>query len=326
MITNNIANAVLFAPLSLNVNELYIVSGYAAPTMLSWYMTNLQGRTQTPIKIFLLVGMVPYDDISLSVHEGFVQLTQNDLPSEVDRLECSYIWNAPAVNSNLIIWANNGNPITAYTGSAAFLQSSYVGQNRQNIMTECDPIAAMEYLQSLIGRSIYANHAEIEEYVTIRPTHPILDRENALINEFNLVQHDGYDAVSLSLITRSGHPGRRSGLNWGQRPGRNPNEAYIPLPARVARSGFFPLEEQHFTVITDDRHQLILRVEQQNDKAITTPARNSDLGEYFRNRLNLANGSPITRADLDRYGRTDVVFLKLDEETYYMDFSRPAQT
>ena len=81
------------------------------------------------------------------------------------------------------------------------------------------------------------------------------------------------------------------------------------------------MEKRHFTALTDDRHQLILRIEQQNDKAITTPARNSDLGEYFRNRLGLANGSYITRADLDRYGRTDVVFLKLDEETYYMDFS-----
>ena len=66
---------------------------------------------------------------------------------------------------------------------------------------------------------------------------------------------------------------------------------------------------------------MILRIEQQNNKAITTPARNSDLGEYFRNRLGLANGDFVTREDLDRYGRTDVIFIKLDEETYYMDFS-----
>ena len=81
------------------------------------------------------------------------------------------------------------------------------------------------------------------------------------------------------------------------------------------------MEGRHFAAVTDDRHQLILRVEQQSDKAITTPLRNSDLGEYFRNRLGLPNGAFVTRADLDRYGRTDVVFLKLDEETYYMDFS-----
>lgn len=162
----------------------------------------------------------------------------------------------------------------------------------------------------------------MEEYVVIHPTHAVLDMENALIEGFDLMAQDGYQKVSLSLITRSGEPGNRSGLNWGQRPGRNPNEAYISLPSRIAKSGFFPLEKRHFTAITDDRHQLILRIEQQNDKAITTPARNSDLGEYFRNRLGLANGAFATRADLDRYGRTDVIFLRLDEETYYMDFSK----
>lgn len=45
------------------------------------------------------------------------------------------------------------------------------------------------------------------------------------------------------------------------------------------------------------------------------------LGEYFRNRLGLANGAYVTAADLRSYGRTDVTFIKIDEEHYYMDFS-----
>lgn len=59
MIIKDIARAVLFDPLLLDANELYIVSGYATPTMLSWYIKNLYHKTKTPIKIFLLVGMVP---------------------------------------------------------------------------------------------------------------------------------------------------------------------------------------------------------------------------------------------------------------------------
>ena len=93
------------------------------------------------------------------------------------------------------------------------------------------------------------------------------------------------------------------------------------MPRAIAQSGFFPPKNVHFTAITDDRKQLTLRVEQQNDKAIATPERNSDFGEYFRNRLGLANGAFVTRNDLDAYGRTDVTFYKLDDETYYMDFS-----
>ena len=81
------------------------------------------------------------------------------------------------------------------------------------------------------------------------------------------------------------------------------------------------LEKQHFSALTDDGKQLILRVEQQGDKAITTPANNSLLGEYFRNRLGLANGAFVTKADFERYGRSDVTFYKLDDEQFYMDFS-----
>lgn len=127
--------------------------------------------------------------------------------------------------------------------------------------------------------------------------------------------------TNISLLSRSGDVGKKSGLNWGQRGKRNKNEAYIPLPTKIARTGFFPLDEQHFTVLTDDRHQLILRVQQQGDKAITTPLSNAQLGEYFRNRLGLSNGAFVTKADLEAYGRTDVTFYKLDEEQYYMDFA-----
>lgn len=320
MITADIAETALFSPLRNDVNELYIIAGYATPTMLSWYIENLYHRTRVPIRIILMIGMVPFDGISASVHEGFIQLIRGEKPQEVEKIECSYIFDAPAVHANVFMWAKDGVPVLAYAGSADFVQSAFVGNHRQEVLMECSPTVAMDYYESLIDKSIYAHHNEIEDYVTIYPTHPILDRENVLNRDFDVMTR--YDRVSLSLITRSGEPGGQSGLNWGQRPRRNPNEAYIPVPSGIARSGFFPLEGQHFMAVTDDRHQLLLRVEQQGDKAITTPARNSDLGEYFRNRLGLPNGAFVTRADLDRYGRTDVVFLKLDGETYYMDFSK----
>lgn len=38
-------------------------------------------------------------------------------------------------------------------------------------------------------------------------------------------------------------------------------------------------------------------------------------------RLGLANGELVKTEDLVKYGRTDVTFIKIDEEQYYMDFS-----
>lgn len=307
---------ILFDPLKSEVDELCILSAYATPNMLSWYMKNIYNKTTVPIKINLIVGMVPFDDLSVSVHEGFKSLVATELPDEIASMKCSYVTQQPAEHVNLFIWCKGGQPVSAFMGSANFVQSSFVGRHRNELMNTCNPEEAMRYYESIISRTVYCNHAEIEEYIRLRPTHPVLDEECNLVNGA-----DDLDSVTLSLVTESGETGKHSGLNWGQRSGREPNQAYIPLPSTIAKSGFFPLEKRHFTAITDDHHQLTLRVEQQNNKAITTPVRNSDLGEYFRYRLGLRNGAYVTREDLDRYGRTDVKFIKLDEETFYMDFS-----
>lgn len=317
MFQNDLAQKILFDPLINEVDELSILSAYATPNMLSWYITNIYQKTIIPIKINLIVGMVPFDNLSVSVHEGFREIVSSNLPCEIESVKCSYIIDKPAEHANVFIWSKEGRPVEAFWGSANFVQSSFVGRHRNELMEVCDVEEALNYYESVIPRTVYCNHAEIEEYIILRPTHPVLDLECNLVNEL-----DEYDSVNLSLVTKNGEPGTRSGLNWGQRRGREPNQAYIPLPSRIAKSGFFPLEKRHFTAITDDRHQLTLRVEQQNDKAITTPIRNSDLGEYFRNRLGLPNGAYVTRADLDRYGRTSVKFVKLDDETFYMDFSQ----
>lgn len=316
MIQKNLDKQILFNPLKYDADELYILTAYATPNMLSWFIKNLQHKTKTPLKVRLIVGMVPFDNLSVSIHEGFVQLVSMSLPDEVSSVKCSYVTDSPAVHSNLYIWCKHNTPFLAFSGSANFVQSSFVGNHRQELMWECDPKEAMDYYEKAEARTIYCNHAEVEEYIILRPSHPVLDIECNLVDGI-----DDYDSVTLSLITKSGEPGIKSGLNWGQRKGREPNQAYIPLPSKIAKTGFFPLEKRHFTAITDDHHQLTLRVEQQNNKAITTPVRNSDLGEYFRNRLGLANGSFVTRQDLEKYGRTDVKFVKLDDETFYMDFS-----
>ena len=129
------------------------------------------------------------------------------------------------------------------------------------------------------------------------------------------------NTVSLSLLSNRGDVPSSSSLNWGQRDKRDPNQAYIPLPAKVAKTGFFPLNKRYFTVVADDGECFIMRVEQANDKAITTPGDNSELGRYFRNRLGLHEGDLVTKRDLEAYGRADIVFKKLDDEHFLMDFS-----
>ena len=45
------------------------------------------------------------------------------------------------------------------------------------------------------------------------------------------------------------------------------------------------------------------------------------MGKYIRTRLGLNSGEFVSKPDMVEYGRTDVTFTKMDEETYFMDFS-----
>lgn len=115
----------------------------------------------------------------------------------------------------------------------------------------------------------------------------------------------------------------RSGLNWGQRPGRNENQAYIAVPADVQRSNFFPEPGIEFYLEWDDGQKFICVRAQHNGKAIQTPHDNAELGRYFRYRLSVEPGYPIVMGHLIRYGRTDVEVFKDSEKHYFADFSRP---
>lgn len=316
MLTRNIAQKVLFQPIADGADALIILSGYATPNMVSWYIKSLQERRTAPITISLLVGMTSYDGLSIPVHDGFKSLHGQAYGDNVHSFICSYNCETPPAHANLYIWMKDENPILAYTGSADFVQNAFV-TSRREVLESCNPQEALEYYSEIECGSMYCNHAKIEDHIVLRPTHQILDAEN---RPLTTLEGDGITAVELSLLTRKNEIGVRSGLNWGQRNGRNKNEAYIPLPIQTASQGFFPIE-RHFTVVTDDGHTLLLRVEQQNDKAITTPLSNAQLGEYFRRRLSLANGAFVTKQNLIDYGRTSVTFYKIDDEQFFMDFS-----
>jgi hypothetical protein len=321
MITMDLYEKTLIKPLLTGANRLFIVSGYASATMASRHMNDIL-EYNSHFKISLIVGMCPEDGLDIATHKGFISLINNN--GKV-KFECSYIYESPAVHSKVYVWCKDHEPIIAYTGSANYTQPAF-SNSRKEVLVECDPEQALNYYKHLIPSTIYCDHGEVEDYITLTNRSYSSEKRIEDNSELEVAERrpqygsDG-DKVTLPLVQRGGEVGARSGLNWGQRPGREPNQAYIPLPSSIARSGFFPLNKSHFTVLTDDNKYLILRVEQQNDKAITTPLNNSLLGEYFRNRLGLANGQYVSRADLERYGRTDVDFYKIDDETFFMDFS-----
>lgn len=132
---------------------------------------------------------------------------------------------------------------------------------------------------------------------------------------------------TLSLVTTK-HGKRvvplKSGLNWGQRAGRNENQAYIAVPAYIQRSDFFPISGDEFVIEWDDGMKCTCVRAQQNGKAIQTPRDNAILGRYFRARLGVKLGFPVLIDHLLKYGRTEVDIFKIEEKLFFADF-KPAQ-
>jgi NgoFVII restriction endonuclease. len=312
-------NEILFKPIEEGANKLKIISGYASPAMASWHITEIAEQEKPPIEISLIVGMCSNDGLSIITHEGFKNLMNNSriITNNKSSFTCQYVVEGAPVHSKLYIWERDEKPFKVYLGSANYSQIAFSNRRRE-ILCECssfEALSALEYFNAIEANSMYCNHTDIEEFIQISRTPRYNFGDDIVVNTPNT------NTLKLSLLDYKGNIHERSGLNWGQRPGRNLNQAYIPLPVEKARSGFFPLDKRHFNVLTDDNKNLILRVEQQNNKAITTPLNNSHIGEYFRNRLGLCNGAFVTKQDLLNYGRTDVEFFKIDDEQYFMNFS-----
>ena len=114
---------------------------------------------------------------------------------------------------------------------------------------------------------------------------------------------------------------QRSGLNWGQRPGRNQNQAYIAVPVDVQRSGFFPDRGEPFIIECDDGEKFKCVRSQASGKAIESTTDNSLIGLYFRKRLSVRPGHMITIDHLHKYGRVSVDVRIQNDYLFFLDFS-----
>jgi hypothetical protein len=320
MIYKEMYNEVLIKPSQEGADTLKIISGYATSAMASDHLEDLHQK-HLDVHITLLVGMCPSDGLSLSNHRGFQSIVSSEMDSFKNRFSCSYIYKTPPVHSKLYVWYKDKKLFKAFIGSANYTQNAFYHQ--RELLAEIKDANISEYCQILDEESIFCNLPEAETLICV---HNDGNYYRQHIHEDKSVDTDSkstdVEHIKVSLLSsRTGEVQNRGGLNWGQRPGREPNQAYIQLPPEVYNSDFFPKAPQSFTVVTDDDKSFICRRAEKDDQGQTihTPQNNSYLGEYFRNRLGLANGVFITKQDLERYGRTDVVFYKVGDE-YYMDF------
>jgi hypothetical protein len=114
------------------------------------------------------------------------------------------------------------------------------------------------------------------------------------------------------------------GLNWGQRDGREPNQAYLQLEPQVYKSDFFPTPGHYFIIKTFDEKTIIFnRAQKKIGTALQTPENNSIIGLYLRKHLGIKPGEEIKLDDIFSYGKLDIDIYKSEEDlTYYLYFSK----
>jgi hypothetical protein len=104
---------------------------------------------------------------------------------------------------------------------------------------------------------------------------------------------------------------------------RDPNELYIPYPAedRERTIGFFPPRHTVFNLILPDGTEIPAKVCQAGGKAIMSKP-NKILGEWLlRNIFELQEGTLITYQILEIFGIDSVIFTKVSELNYTIEFS-----
>lgn len=316
MFTQDLYNQILLDPPKRNprLDSLFVVSGYATSAMAFRHLAE-----SSAFKINLICGMTAHDGISLINHRGFRGLVTGNFAG---RFSCSYIHKGAPVHSKVYLWCAGDTPEIAYCGSANYTQTGFGDVRQKEAVVDCSPAAARDYYNSLIASTINCASGGVEGVVGVYAD----ERRKTKIKPAGkkvTVDYSGLGKVTVSLLVKNGTVANRSGLNWGQRPeeNRNPNQAYIALPAQVYRSDFFPSRPLRFTLLTDDGQAIVAARAQDASKAIHTPHDNSLLGAYFRKRLGLRDGAHVKASDLRAYGRTDIDFYKIDDENYYMDFS-----
>ena len=298
-------------------DQACIISGFATPSMAMHHLKNISEH----VKVDLIVGMTPKEGIYDIHHKNFVDMMDNELK---ERFICSYLPETEySVHSKIYVWLKQGKPIKAFCGSPNYTINAFKRKQIETI-TECNPDDALDFYKKLEAKSLYCNHQDASALCTKRVKYqPILDGSFQKIKEID----NNLETVSLPLYSKQGG-GRMhetSGLNWGQRDGREPNQAYIPIPSKIVKSKFFPPRGEHFSVLTEEGSPLICVIAQDGDKAIHTPHNNSIIGIYFRQKLGVPLGQKVTLEDLDRFGNREVTFTKLDSEDYLMEFTSEKQ-
>lgn len=345
MLIQDLAQKLLLPP-SSSSRTIRIVSGYASPSAVLWCLTggDMDSTSEDAVaarspRVELLIGMTPSGCVTQGEHEAFRDLCARYR----GKLSIRYVSGNQSVHSKVYAWyAEDGTPVQAFSGSANFTNPglNIGGDEQENVMSAVDPETAAMYIESRMQDSFDCLDPTVGDHISFASGRVPEPASDALPTAPLAIGQTGDEpvadaagaSVNFYLYSRkyrqAFNPG--GGVNWGARPERkNQDESYLPIPVHVSRSGFLPPRNTPITVHCDDGRVLILRGSSGNQtshpsgKDLGSLPSNGILGAYLRWRMEVPSGTPIGIPEILSYGRSFVTLTRLDDESYFLDFSRP---
>lgn len=312
MITEKILERVLIQPARDGASSLIIVSGYASPGMLESHLERLA-----------LAGLSPSISLVIGMTKGSLDAQDRRSYQEIVRRD----WNGPnvsgvfairrgqQVHSKVYVWSGPKGCMRAFAGSANYSVSAMIQEQTREVCAEVDWHAAKDYADACLSdaRSIVVMTGDRRRWKEAEA--------NLRIPEADLGALRAGQYVDIPLLVL-GRRGARvapsaSGINWGQRLGRDPNEAYLSLPPAIRE--FFPEPPARFMVYTRSQGGFVAVRAQSGGKALLSTTNNSILGRMLRAAVGRPSGAFVRTEDIQQSGMSTVRCYKLSEGDYFLD-------
>lgn len=321
---DNIFDRVLLSPFRSGIaTELVIIAGYASPRMLAEHLaTILQFDSKNRFNIQLIIGMGGARNLSVAAVSAFVGLILDN-----PRFS-SKVWVPDGqldIHSKAYLWLRDGDPVEAWVGSANYSRLAFglssESDDRDELLIQADPKTTHDYIQAVLKQSTILSDGIRRVGSDAQGEIEVLEPTSGFVLPHRLSPECYAVCPLVNSRTNEVH-NAGAGLNWGQptesRRRSDSAAAYIPVPSRFRN--FFPPTGETFEVFCPDGQVLILARSQQGGKALSTPASNELLGQYFRGLLGVENGRPILTKDLNDFGSDCVVFEKGVSGTFSLHF------
>lgn len=320
---NDLFSRVLMSPAADGSDQLRVLSGYASARFMLFHLLELKEHLQRDISVELNIGMAGESGIELSEHLALLAAIE---VVGGGWLRVRYSQTGGADHTKAYVWLRNGVPSRAWFGSANYSELGFgLSGSRRETLVETSAGPTNDLISRAAHEFVSIHDPEVFSRTTIFEITQAESRERVHGPSVAIQTPPGLDSVNLPLVQRTKNPGQAhnagAGLNWGQRGSRRRSEAYIPVPAAIAQSGFFPPRGMPFIVHTTTGETLFLAVAQDGDKALHSVPDNATIGIWFRKKLGLSPDDFVTTEALELFGSKQVTFTALRDGAYLMDFS-----